>query len=457
MTNYNPFEKEISKLDKTDLDLLITNQVAEGWFIEYKSGFPSNKKISHSISSFANSDGGWFIIGIKSSEKTNIPEKIEGFDINSTRAPKDKIRNIITNHIHPTPFFESKLISIDRDNAVLVIHVERGDETPYVTLDGRIYQRVGEGSDPIPLNDHYLIQKLYERSKEINFHIEEFSQNKFVHSNEQTSKQGMIEAYFFIPPSHNFSFDKFISDDFFNDATNNFNSPVKLVEGTVSIFNLNFNNCYSSISSIILRSFIEPEEFIHLGLTLELFANGNLKMLIPVQEFTFADFETIPNNYIESQYIGDFINSIPENIPTEIRLIDGYKCALVLMILYNQYCRFLRKNGFDGNLKARLRVSNIDRTIIYLDDENYIKFIEENGLPVCLKENVEVPPFYNGNSIILDIENSQSVKLFAFLCQAFGIHYSYMEKITKGLGEYLSQLITDEINKSRSETENSTS
>jgi hypothetical protein len=63
MADYNPFNKDISQLEEDDLNKLI-DKVSEGWFVEYKGDFQNSKKISHSIASFANSDGGWYIVGI---------------------------------------------------------------------------------------------------------------------------------------------------------------------------------------------------------------------------------------------------------------------------------------------------------------------------------------------------------------------------------------------------------
>ena len=90
MSNYNPFKKKISKLRQADLNILIENQVAEGWYVEYKKDFPSTNKIGHSIASFANSDGGWYIVGVEANED-NVATSILGFDITQYRRPKKKL------------------------------------------------------------------------------------------------------------------------------------------------------------------------------------------------------------------------------------------------------------------------------------------------------------------------------------------------------------------------------
>ena len=47
---------------------------------------------------------------------------------------------------------------------MILVYIDKGYKTPYLTNDGRIYRRVGEGSDPVPETDRYTMQKLFERS-----------------------------------------------------------------------------------------------------------------------------------------------------------------------------------------------------------------------------------------------------------------------------------------------------
>ena len=61
---FNPFGKEFREVKKADLEIL--RSVAEGWFVEYKKLTLSGKRIAASVSSFANSHGGIYFIGIQS-------------------------------------------------------------------------------------------------------------------------------------------------------------------------------------------------------------------------------------------------------------------------------------------------------------------------------------------------------------------------------------------------------
>jgi len=61
---FDPFDKPIDSLREEDLQTLVTRQVAEGLYVEYKREFPNrNEKIGWSLASFANTHGGWYLVG----------------------------------------------------------------------------------------------------------------------------------------------------------------------------------------------------------------------------------------------------------------------------------------------------------------------------------------------------------------------------------------------------------
>lgn len=438
MTEYNPFNKDISELDKEDINNLI-GKVAEGWFVEYKSSFPSsNQKIAHSIASFANTEGGWYIVGIISEPDTNLAKEISPLDLSSNSQPKDKIRNIVTNSINPKPFFESKLINISDNEGVLVVYIAKGEETPYVTNDGRIYERVGEGSDPIYLQNHYSLQKLFERSKEFNLQIEHFSKNPFIKSLDQYQDQCTLEAYFYIPSSYGFEFDHFYSEEFFEEIKKNFTTDVKLMEEVDASMTFKFDNFYSNSSSYILR-YLEPYDPLHLGLTIELFSNGNMKLILPLNEINLIDNEYIPSSYKDSDNLKEFINVLNSQTDMQsLKIIDGFITFLIIMALFNQYCKLLRNNNFKGILKTRLKVLNCNRTILYFDDEEYINFIKVNNLPISLKSVIEIPNFLNGDAMSFNLTYGTHALIFVKMAESLGVPISYLKKITgNGLGGYM--------------------
>src|SRR5688500_3044857 len=102
---FNPFDKPIvSPLTGVDLDHLISQSVSEGYPVEFKRELPSAHKIAKSLASFANTHGGWFIVGVVTSEH-NVAREIRGFDLNAVPDPISVIRDAARVGVDPPPFF----------------------------------------------------------------------------------------------------------------------------------------------------------------------------------------------------------------------------------------------------------------------------------------------------------------------------------------------------------------
>lgn len=157
-------------MEYSDLKTLLDNEVSEGWTLEYKQEIVKSKDIAKSIASFANSEGGWYIVGIKEKENTSTAEKILDIDLNTSKKPDNTINTAIKSNVKPLPTFNMKLLENpdDPNKGVVVVHVEKGYDVPYLTNDGRIYCRIGESSDPEILKDRYLFEKLMERRDVLN-------------------------------------------------------------------------------------------------------------------------------------------------------------------------------------------------------------------------------------------------------------------------------------------------
>lgn len=438
MIGYNPFDEKITRLRKIHLDRLVENEVAEGWYIEYKQDFPSAKKVGHSVAAFANSDGGWFIVGVKANRQ-NVADSVPGFKVAAVRNPKDRLRDIVRNHINPVPFFESTIIEVSTGKVVLVAYIEKGDETPYVTSDGRIYRRVGEGSDPVPETDRYSIQKLFEQSQEPIQRIEAFCQNPFSISQLQAEEhQCWLEAYFYTLPFDRFRFNDFHTKGFFHKLQEIFSTPVPLIALPYQGHIL-FSNCYTSDRSYILRELPKPTDCIRLGLTVELFENGNVKMLIPVPSLPSTQIGVFTPLYAESVHYKAFLNMILQHGP-QLRVIDGYRLFTIFAVLFGQYCDLLKNQHCGYALKARLKFSECWRTLLYLDDGQYLEFLKEHGLAICPKSHIEIPEFRAGNGIPATLEQSSGTYLICRMYEALGLPLAFVSESMYGLGNYIQGL-----------------
>lgn len=155
--------KDIEKyLDTIDDD--------ETFFIEFKEENIRNTQLTKEISAFANSFGGYILLGVNDSKKivgcSNIWTEL-------------KINTIICNGISPIPHFDIKKFDLKNSKKLYIIKVEEGTNPPYITNDGYIYHRVSSSSDRVKdantLNNLYLRNQNNIKKIEDKIYIQEIS------------------------------------------------------------------------------------------------------------------------------------------------------------------------------------------------------------------------------------------------------------------------------------------
>jgi hypothetical protein len=436
MTMFNPFEKEIQKLKFSDLEILKEMSVAEGVYIEYKSDFPNNTKIAHSIASFANMYGGWYFIGIKTDDD-NVPTDFSGFELSKHPNPKETIRNIAVSHINPFTLFDSKLIKIDEKRGILVVLIHESLEPPHITKDGRIYRRNGEGGDPVAENDRYAIDRLYDRSKRFKGIVEDFCQNEIVISKSQ-SGQGWLEIYLMTYPLGKLSIDNFSMKEYIDSVKSllDSQSTVTLLKRFGGVTgNIPFNNVATSSNSIIFRQ-TTPDSLKDLTLTFEFYRNGNAKIIIPFQDI---DLWEPPKFYEDSEDLKLLRESLGEDGGV-FRIIDGFNLFLAFILILAKYFELLERKEWNEKLIIKYRLENCWRSILFFDSKAFTEHTEKYGIPVLQKDVIVIPDTFSGDNWFIisfdDIKEgilSESV----LIPMSFGFHLtSFIDAITKDLIQY---------------------
>ena len=112
MKIFNPFENSFSDVKETDLTKL--NNVSEGWNVEYKKEKQNGKSIAKSVSSFANSHGGLYFVGIESNN--NLPVNFDG-----VKDSPDIVRDSVRGNVQPFPYFKTHIISLKNGNHILMV------------------------------------------------------------------------------------------------------------------------------------------------------------------------------------------------------------------------------------------------------------------------------------------------------------------------------------------------
>ncbi|MDB5258441.1 MAG: putative DNA-binding protein [Chitinophagaceae bacterium] len=148
-----------------DIESLITNEVEESIYLDFKESAAldktdgKRKEISKDVSSFANSDGGIIIYGIK---EENHKASALSF-INGNVYTKEWLEQVINSGVQ-RHIPDLKIFPIRQDgkieNTIYIIKVPKSSEAPHISKDKRFYKRFNFESVAL---DEYEIRELYNR------------------------------------------------------------------------------------------------------------------------------------------------------------------------------------------------------------------------------------------------------------------------------------------------------
>src|ERR1700752_4608375 len=159
------FTKHVSELTYDDItDLVNVQKEREGYHLDFKGELgnldKAKKELSKDITSFANTNGGFLIIGV------DKDYNIIGVDKTIQNKTNDEwINQIIGSNVEPQVFyFDPKVIPIpDSDKVIVVIHTPESNRKPHiVTEKNNYYIRVNDSSKSV---NHSQIRDMFELSK----------------------------------------------------------------------------------------------------------------------------------------------------------------------------------------------------------------------------------------------------------------------------------------------------
>jgi len=149
-------DKPLSEITEEELNFLVSEKISEGKNIDYKlelySNSPKDKKeFLADITSFANSAGGYLLIGVE--EKKGIPIKISGLKDIDTDHENQWMENLIRTSIEPRiANIQIQPIYLKNKNIVLVIKIPKSWSGPHVVKHEkhwRFYSRNSVGKYPL--------------------------------------------------------------------------------------------------------------------------------------------------------------------------------------------------------------------------------------------------------------------------------------------------------------------
>lgn len=144
----------LADLDAEDVERMVG--LDETLFVEHKKGIGSEEsfKLVQAVAAFANTAGGWILIGVHGGAVVTGSEDQPWAGQRDAPTLVDVVRTQLRGRIDPLPAFEAKTVG-HRDGPVGVVRVYESSDTPHVVLDtGAVYVRevagIRDASDPRP-------------------------------------------------------------------------------------------------------------------------------------------------------------------------------------------------------------------------------------------------------------------------------------------------------------------
>lgn len=379
---FNPFPKTIGEqLTEADLLQLIASKVSEGLYIEYKSDFPNgNMKIANSIASFANSHGGWYIVGIEASKPDNLPVNLLGVDLAKYPDPISKVRDVLKTHIDPLPGVFQQLVALASNRSVLVTHIPSEQDKPFVTKDGRIYRRAADSSDPVYERDRYTIDRLYAEGRRF--------RKKFLDMRKKPSQQfqGMPWLDLSIVPYPPNVVDKSVSMEVEKVAELlartklSFPIPFSLAPPFESSVPLNMG--FANGSSLIFRQ-VSPQSGHYRGTSVNFQVRGGA-----------ARFET-PLCFVSAtdgaQLKSPEAQQVLDDLVSPLHLLDIGTTLLTLANLITFYLDWLGPQPMISEFRFAATLTGMKGVLPFFDDAEWASHVKTFGLPISHHKQILVP------------------------------------------------------------------
>ena len=142
--NTTIFGKPLNEVNTDDVRLFCKSQIKEGINLDYKKDLSSAKSIVKAIASFANTRGGWILVGVEDDkdDKPKIPAVGFEFQDHLTLT----VTNMVLSHMWIPIIPTYQVCPPDKDNKTfLIIYVPESHEAPHWLFNKKeLYVRVSD-------------------------------------------------------------------------------------------------------------------------------------------------------------------------------------------------------------------------------------------------------------------------------------------------------------------------
>ena len=382
---YTPFDVALNDVRGSHLAEL--RDVAEGWYVEYKSELSKPRDLAKSLASFANRHGGWLFIGIQENSADNTADSFPGIPDCVVAAVLEQIRNAAKDLVQPTVEYRQHVvsgpchdISLPSGRSVIVVRIPEGAITPYIHSDGRMYIRTGDSSSPVPANDRATIDYLYRRAE-----ANKKTLNSFVYRSPEVSEGENETTFLHLAVSS----DPFkVLGHWFGGTFTEFSR-----EMTKPFFT--FDNIYTAQNGFIARQSNGNNRRNRL-FTWEFSRSCDSFVTLPIQSFEVPSLFAIERMqelgvWSTFQYGEDFISRLASDNLGYSRVLHLAILAGVINGIVARHRSLAALAGIHGPFFLKARLENVWRVVPFLDTAEFMEHIDSFDIPVVQDSDIEAP------------------------------------------------------------------
>lgn len=399
MTSYSPFDKPLAEL-QTD-DLAVLREVPESWHVEYKRQIDDPKVLAKSISALANTYGGWLFIGVE--ECGGGDSTVQGFPgLGSAdlSALQQRLGESINAHLQPVPHYEHIVlegpcatIGLGLDCSVVVVHVPMSVRTPHIHSDGRIYERVGDTSQPRPISERHRLDELWRRGDRVRD-----ATRRWIEDDPEFSKgEGeLLYLRLMLVPDpwskkHRLPL---ASVEQFEEALNGLGP---------NLYSVPFDSVFSTADGFIARHVAENDPR-HLGLVFTIRRDYSCDVVIPINVVTGTAESlrgALGGSYENASEFVQMLSNVgywrdDEWMP--VHVADLNPMLNVLLAIIGHYRALLGLTATDCEFFYKARILQAWRKVPFLDVAHVIKSFARHGVPMLMEDEMLIPPGHDPDS-----------------------------------------------------------
>lgn len=337
-------------------DLAQLKDLDEGFALEFKrENNPSvRRKIPKIVASFANSRGGWLVIGIEDDTKDVVPIPRPQTDFSQT------LGEMCRRHVSPVPPFEIRFIAdpANHNQGVIVVQVGEGDFPPYIA-DGLV--EIREGSTSGPATGGELVE-LYDKANKRYAEVADFCRRTLYYPQTADQCLPLFDLYLFHMGGRR------VDVPSREDVARN-------VAAMRACFAQQGMECHvqHAHDSLILRT-TPPFSPGEAHSAIELFRDCSMKLTVPAAPLANGQRKQAELMFVQ----------LGQQVPDGTRMVDARDTLRRVTRMASLLDRFVRERGLRWQQYAvAYELENMAGVMLYSEEEEYRSYVKGHGALFC--------------------------------------------------------------------------